>query len=148
MKKMKMKKVMALLLAMIMVFAVPLSASAAEVQNAADNPSTSLSAPAIEPRGINTTVTKNLTTSYQLILQDSNWWGDRTVEVNFTSSKGPQSVSVYVLDSNGNSLGTRTLQLAGSTTFRLPSGGGSFSVYAKRVSGVNGSASIQVILSK
>ena len=148
MKKLKMKKAMALLLAMIMVFAVPLSASAAEVQDAADSLSTNLSAPVIEPRIIDVHPTKSLTSSYQLVRKDDNWWGDRTVYIKMESSKGPTSVSVYVLDKNGYSLGTRTLQLGQSTTYTLPVGGGAFGVYAKRAGGYNGDVTFHIKLTK
>lgn len=147
MTKMKMKKAMALLLAMMMVFAVPLSASAAEVQDVADNPSTSLSAPDIEPRGFDAHPTVSLTTSYQLVRQDDNWWGERTVYIKMEESRAPTSVSVYVLDKDGNSLGTRTLYLSQSTTYTLPVGGGAFGVYAKRVGGYNGDVTFHIKLS-
>ena len=145
MKKIKMKKALGLLLALVMAFAVPFSASAAEVEFSDDNGFVSQ---AIEPRTIDVHPTKSLTSSYQLIRKDDNWWGDRTVYVKMEASEGPTSVSVYVLDKEGKSLGVRTLQLSQSTTYTLPVGGGAFGVYAKRVGGYNGNVTFHIKLTK
>lgn len=127
-----------------MLFAIPLSASA----EAVNTNTTEIETVSVQPREIDQTKTMRLTSSYQYVLGDDNWWGDRTVRVYFEKSEGPTQISVYVLDKNGNRVGTKLISLGSNASFRLPEDGGSFSVYASKSDGKDGNATIRVTLKK
>lgn len=149
---MKCKKItkcmVAILLVCSLILVVPLSASAqvGEVKSMTIDSTSN-----IEPRTIDRDCTiNNLSYAYQLVTSDSNWWGDRTVKVKFVSSEGPTSVLVYVTDKNGDMVGgnSKTVYLGSTATFTLPSGGGSFAVYAAMNTGMSGKVKFNVRLNK
>lgn len=85
------------------------------------------------------------TNKYSLVMQDSNWWGERNVTVSFRKTFGPSSVSVYIIDNSGNNLGYKTVLPGYSVLYTLPQDGGKFSLYAK-ANGSNGFVTLTVDL--
>ena len=133
------KRVMAMLLTGIIAVAVSMPSTAMEIGTFPNNNvSTQAMSSSVSPRSFNKHVTVNLSSSYKRIFQDDNWWGERTFSVKMGNTNGPKSVSVYVLDKNGNNVGTKTIRMSETAIFTLPEGGGSFTLYARRASGSDG----------
>lgn len=142
------KRVMTMLLTGILAVALSMPSTAMEIGTFPDNnnASTQDSFASVSPRTFFKEVRVNLSSSYKRIFQDANWWGDRIFTVTFSSSNGPEAVSVYVLDKDGNNVGTKTIPLSGAAVFTLPEGGGSFSMYARRASGSDGQVGFRLNL--
>lgn len=100
----------------------------------------------IQPHSFTRTYEKYLTSSSTYIMGDSNWFGEDTVLVEFSSSKGPSQISVYVIDGAGNTIGPKTISLSRSAGFLLKSVSGSFEVYAKKTAGYDGDVTLKVQL--
>lgn len=134
------KRVMTMLLTGILAFALSIPATAMEIGSFPNNNNVSTrdtSVP-VSPRSFYKQVTVSLSSSYKRIIQDDNWWGERTFSVKMGNTNGPESVSVYVLDKSGNNVGTKTIRQSNTAVFTFPEAGGSFSLYARRASGSDG----------
>lgn len=142
------KRVMTMLLTGILAFALSIPSMAMRIDPFPNNNNVSALAvsASVSPRSFYKQVTVSLSASYKRIFQDDNWWGDRIFSVKMVNTNGPESVSVYVLDKNGNNVGTKTIWQSNTAVFTLPEGGGSFSVYARRASGSDGEVSFTVNL--
>lgn len=134
------KRVMTMLLTGILAVAFSTPSTAMEIGSFPNNNNVSTrdTSVSVSPQSFYKQVTVSLSSSYKRIIQDDNWWGERTFSVKMGNTNGPKSVSVYVLDKNGNNVGTKTIRLSETAIFTLPEGGGSFTLYARRASGSDG----------
>lgn len=138
-----------ILLAVLLIFALPLSVSAQEVDPTDEIIVSGISVPdnsEVHPEGFTRQYTRYLTSSSAIIMSDSNWFGEDTVLVQFKSSEGPTQISVYVIDGAGNTIGPRTIDLSKTSGFLLRSVSGSFEVYARKSAGYDGNVTVSVTL--
>ena len=124
--KKRTRKVLAIVLATIMIFAIPMSSSAYEIDTVA--PATA-EEPSIQPRTFQKTIQKPLPFMAVQILKDDNWWGEPNVTVTFKKGyAGQRYIKVYVVDKYGQYSQTRTLYENEGYKFSIPAG--KFEVWA------------------
>lgn len=146
------KRIFSVFLVALLAIAMPLAVSAQEVNVPEEmifpiaEDKVGLDDSSIQPRGFTRTYTRYLTSSPVLIVSDGNWFGEDAVLVQFTDSKGPTQISVYVVDGEGNTIGPKTISLSRSTGFLLKTVSGSFEVYARKAAGYDGDVTMKVQL--
>lgn len=114
------KKLLAVTLAIIMLFTIPMSASAYEIDTKA--PETAEES-AIQPRSFDKTVQVSLSSYFKNVFEDDNWWGEPKVKITFKKDYSDQNyIKVYVVDKYGNRSETRTLYENYSYSFTIPAG--------------------------